>query len=95
MCRSSQDTSIDHITPEHAAKIVKKFVLPMFDTSKSHHGEKPGIVQAGVTLTGQLSDQLDAKKEEIGKLIEQVEQEAATRVSLQRELNETKQKYIT
>ena len=76
--------SIDKVTPELAAQIVKHFVLPMFDNApSSSYGKKlgqKGIAQSGAVygelkLSQQLTDQLKVIRDEVTRLTEHLESE--------------------
>ena len=65
------DFAIEKITPELAAKIVKHFVLPMFDNAPSAKlgkrlGHKQNIAQSGSIYNElKLSDQLNSTLEKV------------------------------
>jgi len=94
--------SIDKVTPELAAQIVKHFVLPMFDNApSSNYGKKlgqKGIAQSGAVygelkLSQQLTDQLSVIRDEVSTITERLEQEQQLRIKSQANLRDLNKKY--
>lgn len=88
---------MDKITPEQAAQIVKRFILPMFDNTKKlapKNLQQMGSVQAELMLSGQLNDQLEVVRNEVNKLTETLEAEVNTRTNLQAQLRDTQHKFL-
>jgi len=83
------ELNLDKITPEFAAKIVKHFVLPMFDNSASSRvgrrlGQKQTLVQSGsiyneLKLSDQLNETLTLVRNEVMRLTGSLEEERENR----------------
>ena len=69
---------IDKVTPEQAAIIVKRFILPMFENSKrpGKISNQTGSVQQELMLSDQLKDQIATVKNELDDLMEKLEVES-------------------
>ena len=97
--KSKNEINLDKVTPELAAKIVKHFVLPMFDNAPSSNygrriGQK-GIAQGGsvyqeLKLSEQLTNELSKIKEEVDNTRQMLEQETQLRMDAQTQLREQK-----
>ena len=95
--------NLDKITPEIAAKIVKHFVLPMFDNSaKSQVGKRLGHkqVQTGsiyteLKLSDQLNDTLADVRNEVTSLTNALDQEVLKNHRLSNDLKAFKYKFLT
>ena len=93
------EMNLDKVTPELAAKIVKHFVLPMFDNAPSSNygrriGQK-GIAQSGsvyqeLKLSEQLTNELSKIKEEVDNTRQMLEKETQLRMDAQTTLREQK-----
>ena len=102
---TSGDTSefnLEKITPEFAAKIVKYFILPMFDNSASskvgkrlgHTHEKTGSVYTELKLSDQLNDTLAEVRNEVTSLTHALDQEVLNNQRLNNDLKAFKHKYL-
>ena len=97
--KDKNDLNLDKVTPELAAKIVKHFVLPMFDNAPSSNygrriGQK-GIAQGGsvyqeLKLSEQLTNELAKVREEVNNTRQRLEQEAQLRMDAQTQLRQLK-----
>jgi hypothetical protein len=93
------DFNIDKVTPEMAAKIVKHFILPMFDNAPSSKygagkgtggkgGFKAGIGGQGtiyeeLKLSEKLNSMLSEVRNEVQSLTESLEMERTLRLQAQ------------
>ena len=101
--------TIDKVTPELAAQIVKHFVIPMFDSDNKKmlrakykgmaatgnpDGQYGGTILGDLKLTTILSTQLEEIKSQVDSYQEKIEEVEAERDMYKKEINVIKTQYI-
>eukprot|EP00347_Sterkiella_histriomuscorum_P024062 403332433 len=95
---NTQKLSIEDVSPELAAQIVKNFILPMFDSDNKRYLRggitSPKTVYGELKLSEQLNEQLNEVRNRFDDLQEQLEEVTYQRDLCQRELKELNTKYM-
>lgn len=87
----SDEINLEKITPELAAKIVKHFVLPMFDNAPrskvgkrlGHNHKNDGSIYNELKLSEQLNETLNEVRNEVQNLTNSLEIEQEKRMRLE------------